>query len=345
MLNDVLSGVTDSFALDAKLSVRDRWLNVEGSRVLLEGESRIIGNVRDITDRKKSELSTKQNEARLKRAQQVARVWEFHWDLVKDRITWSDSISSILNAEPPMETLTFDHFMATLREEDREAFKVATHNTIHHGIPGEVEYVQTFYNGAKVQVVSRWEVAARNDANKVIAIAGVTQDVSSLRAAQERVSYKERFHRCSGLPNKQVAFDRLAYLLGGLESEHDHFGIVGIKVAGYKQLRDAVPATTFYEALKNATNLNRRAIRDLDLIARLDHGHFVVIIRKALHPALNDAVAKIRASWSAEFGRLTPAIGFAIRTTCVVVPEDSKDFDGVVALITHRLANLQHESQ
>lgn len=335
----VLSGEQDTFSADAMLSHRDRWVSVEGSRTVSDGKLKIIGNVQDITDRKKVELNIKESEARLKRAQQVARVWEFWWDIKQDRITWSETLSTILGVEPPMRTLTFDQLMATMREQDRQAFRRAAHNTITHGVTGEVEYHQALYNGTYVRVISRWEVFRRDAAGEVVAISGITQDVTSLREAQERVAYKERFHTQSGLPNKQIAFDRLAYLLSQ-KSGSNSFGIIGLKLLGYRKARDLLPEEQFYGAAKDAAEACRSSIPEIDLIARLEKGQFVIIVRNVSATRLESVATAIGRIWTEQFERQEIGIPIKGLTTYVRCPEDSSDLDGIVQLILHRLSDL-----
>jgi PAS domain S-box-containing protein len=338
-ISPVLSGNQDTFSADAMLAHRERWVSIEGSRTISDGELKIIGNVQDITDRKKVELNIKQSEARLKRAQQVARVWEFWWDIEKDCITWSETLSTILGVEPPMQTLTFDQLMVTLREQDRQAFKLAAHNTIHHGVPGEVEYLQSLYNGSKVRVVSRWEASRRNALGEVVGIAGITQDVTSLREAQERVAYKERFHFPTGLPNTQIALDRLAYLLS-VENASGGFGIVGLKLLGYKKARGLLPEEQVYGAIKEAATTTRKAFSDIDLVARMERGQFVVLVRNVTLSSLQEIATRIASIWTEQFSRLEAGIIVRGVTTSVKCPEESTDLDGIVKLVLHRLSDL-----
>lgn len=339
-INPVLAGNQDTFGADAMLAHRDRWISIEGSRTVSDGELKIIGNVQDITDRKKVELNIKQSEARLKRAQQVARVWEFWWDIEKDCITWSETLSTILGVEPPMQTLTFDQFMSTMREQDRQAFKLAAHNTFHHGVPGEVEYLQSLYSGATVRVVSRWEVSRRNAQGEVVGISGITQDVTSLREAQERVAYKERFHVPSGLPNTQVALDRLAYLLSLGDDDGGGFGIVGLKLLGYKKLRGLLPADKVYGAIKQAAAESRRAVPDIDLIAKLERGQFIMLVRNVTASSLQAVAARIGGIWTERFSRQEVGVAVSGVTTCVKCPEEGADLEGIVKLALHRLSDL-----
>jgi len=64
-------------------------------------ESRRIGNTfLDITDRKRMEEALRAAEAHLARAQQIAHMGSWSWDVEKDRLFWSDETYRILGLGP-----------------------------------------------------------------------------------------------------------------------------------------------------------------------------------------------------------------------------------------------------
>lgn len=51
--------------------------------------------VRDITERKKVEAALAESEEKLKEAQRLAKIGNWHWDIINDSTTWSDELCKI----------------------------------------------------------------------------------------------------------------------------------------------------------------------------------------------------------------------------------------------------------
>ena len=61
----------------------------------------VTASVRDITGRKQAEAALRQSERQLAQAQQMARVGSWRWDVVNDRMTWSEVLCEIHGVEAP----------------------------------------------------------------------------------------------------------------------------------------------------------------------------------------------------------------------------------------------------
>jgi PAS domain S-box-containing protein len=120
--------------------------------------------------RKHSEETLKQSEARLREAQRIAKMGNWELDLVKNQLIWSDEIFRIFEIDKNKFGESYDAFLNLIHPEDREAVNQAYNNSIRTREPyeivhrllipdGRVKYVQehgeTFYapDGAPVRLV------------------------------------------------------------------------------------------------------------------------------------------------------------------------------------------------
>ncbi len=336
LLEQMLTGAAPTFTIDAMLSQHPhRWVNIEASFFSGPGESKLIGNIRDITDRKLIEQRLSESETRLKRAQLVARVWEFEWDVPADRVTWSESLAQVLRMKPPVDFMTFEQFLSGMSEEDRPVFRQAAMNTLRLGIPGECEYTQALYGDVRVRLVSRWESVKQVDGAATL-IRGITQDITMWRTAQERTAHKHRFHQWSGLPNSPVVFDRITYLLDCASSGGQGFTLIVLKLDGYKLAHSLVAKDVFYDATKSAVVQTRLALSGVDTIARLERGRFAFILQCSEND-VSAAEEKIQAIWRAAFTGLNPHVNVLSYTSHVRCPGESSDPDGILKLALLRV--------
>ena len=72
-----------------------------------KGRTQMFGTTQDITDRKRAEeerqaLSNalQQSNARLEEAQRVAHIGHYEWNLIENRVTWSDELCRIWGIPP-----------------------------------------------------------------------------------------------------------------------------------------------------------------------------------------------------------------------------------------------------
>jgi len=74
----------------------------------------------DITERKQIEQELEHNQRMLAEAQHVARVGNWEWDIVANKVTWSAELYRIYGLEPSQYAATFEAYLALVHPLDRE---------------------------------------------------------------------------------------------------------------------------------------------------------------------------------------------------------------------------------
>ena len=151
-----------------------------------EGEAlQMIGTALDITARKKSEnrlLETNkkiyQSEQRLKKAQAIAHLGNWDWDILGDEIYWSDELFRILGEEPQSFRPTLRRFMHYIPKREQKK------NTmyIRRSLEGEYEHLDLQYsikrkNGLPGYVHAFIEIT-RNDLGAPVYASGILLDIT-----------------------------------------------------------------------------------------------------------------------------------------------------------------------
>ncbi|MFX1561270.1 MAG: response regulator, partial [Promethearchaeota archaeon] len=72
-----------------------------------------------------SERRLRDSEAKLAEAQRIAHLGHWNWDIVKNKITWSDEIYRIFGLAPQEFEATYEAFLDTVHEDDREFVREA----------------------------------------------------------------------------------------------------------------------------------------------------------------------------------------------------------------------------
>lgn len=141
------------------------------------------GLVRDITARIEMEENLKEKERRLAEAQRTAHLGSWEWDVVENRVTWSEELYRIFGLAPHEFEGTFEAYLSYVHPEDREAVSQLIGQAVqdklfpHHDTriirPDGVE--RTIYTTAVVHV---------DENGNPIKMTGIAQDITERKQAE-----------------------------------------------------------------------------------------------------------------------------------------------------------------
>ena len=145
---------------------------------------RLVGAVQDITEQVNAHELLRQSEARLKNAERIANVGHWDWDVVRDKVIWSDGTHRIYG-QPPDYAPSFEDVLRVTVPDDRVRFEHVVRSALaeHRGFV--VEFQITRSGGDVRTVRSVAEVVLSEDEGLPIRMFGTVQDITDERRAQE----------------------------------------------------------------------------------------------------------------------------------------------------------------
>ncbi|MBI5597766.1 MAG: PAS domain S-box protein [Elusimicrobia bacterium] len=159
-----------------------------------DGAGRVVAAsavARDISRRVAAEEALRQSEAKLNRAQAMARIGSWHLDLLKDELTWSAENYRIFGV-PPGTPLTYGFFLELVYPEDRPLVDAAWKAALDRR-PYDIEHRITGESGQR-WVRERAEVEF-DDSGRPLHGTGTTQDVTDRKRAELALSRANAYNR------------------------------------------------------------------------------------------------------------------------------------------------------
>ncbi|HLU64743.1 MAG TPA: ATP-binding protein [Kofleriaceae bacterium] len=183
-----LNGARASF----RYQLRGRWYEVL-IQPLSAGDGPIgcVGSAIDVTDRRRTEEELEESRRRLSEAQSVARIGSFEWDVVGDRITWSEEMARIHGVPPDEAAQTFDDFLSRVHPDDLQETRSAVLDAVHRRQPIEYDHRIVRRDG-QVRILHTRAAPICDEGGRVVRLVGscwdVTEQVETTRSLERTVS-------------------------------------------------------------------------------------------------------------------------------------------------------------
>ncbi|MEE9613766.1 MAG: PAS domain-containing protein [Thermodesulfobacteriota bacterium] len=138
----------------------------------------------EVAERIRTEEVLRRSKESLDKAQRVARLGSWDWDIVKNELTWSDEVHRIFGLEPDEFDATYEAFLAFVHPDDREAVKKAVEGALGDSKPYSIEHRIVLPDGAERIVLEQAEVTL-DGTGRPVRMVGTTHDITERRKMRD----------------------------------------------------------------------------------------------------------------------------------------------------------------
>ena len=121
----------------------------------------------------------------LDEAQRVAHVGSFEWDIVANRVSWSDELYRIYGVEPAAFEATFEAFIGRIHADDHETVTATITRAVEEVAPFRMQERIVRPSG-ELRYLESWGEVTAGDDGRPVRLLGICHDVTEQRRRRER---------------------------------------------------------------------------------------------------------------------------------------------------------------
>ena len=143
----------------------------------------VCGFSTDITERKRMETALRESELRLRKAQELARIGSWEWEIPANTLWWSDEIYRIFGLERREFEANYEAFMNSVHPEDRDFVNRSVEQALYKRKPYSIDHRIILPDGTVKFVHEQAELEV-DPAGNPVRMTGTVQDLTEQKRAE-----------------------------------------------------------------------------------------------------------------------------------------------------------------
>ncbi len=140
----------------------------------------------DVTGRREAAVALQENERRLRKAQEIAHVGDWEWEITSGSVHWSDELYRIYGFNPGEIAPDYDLVVDAMHPDSRDAFLIAIDAALRGVRPFEMDYTFFRKDGSEAVLHTIGQIV-HDGAGNPERMVGIVQDITQHKHAEEKM--------------------------------------------------------------------------------------------------------------------------------------------------------------
>jgi len=159
-----------------------------------EGKHSYLLTIQDITKRKRVVDELGKSKGRLAKAQRIAQLGNWEWDIKNNKVIWSDEIYRIFGLIPQKFAATHEAFLNYVHPNDRALVNRSVDEALHNNKPYSIDHRIVLPDGSEKIVHEQAEVLF-GETGEAIQMSGIIQDITERKIVEQKLRESEEKYR------------------------------------------------------------------------------------------------------------------------------------------------------
>lgn len=169
-----------------------KWLLIAGKVEQGPNQEQVVrGVVKDISDRKHTQLKLQEREYLLSQTQRIAGIGSWVWDIPKETISWTDEMYRVYDVDPNAYQPSPEHNRNLPHPDDRHILSNWMVSALKGENPGAIEFRHLDRKGRIRIIRGQGEITLDRDGNPLLGM-GTAQDITELRRHTDELVARDR---------------------------------------------------------------------------------------------------------------------------------------------------------
>jgi diguanylate cyclase (GGDEF)-like protein len=216
-------------------------------------------------------ISQRRNEASLATAQRIAHIGSWEWNVRTDELNCSEELYRILAIDPVGFGATYEAFLNVVHPLDREFVNSAIEEALFAGKQYAIDHRILLPGGVERVVHAEAEIS-RDEDGRPVWLAGILQDITERKQAEEQIYNLAYFDSLTGLPNRLLFKEHLGHALAHADRTNRMAAILFLDLDRFKQINDTLGHSVGDKLLQEVAECLVTCVRKSDIIGRDEAG-------------------------------------------------------------------------
>ncbi len=210
-----------------------------------------------------------QSQASLTKAQRMARLGNWDFNVSSGTILWSEGVYNILDSAQKAAIPSFEAFLEWVHKEDRPLVAKWFREALATGQVPNLNYRIVRRDGSP-QYIQQQAEATLNESGRVVSLSGTLQDITELRQSEEKVRQLAYFDSLTGLANREYFKEHLVQAIALAQPYNRQLAILFLDLDNFKRINDTLGHNMGDLLLKAVATRLRSCVRASDAVTRLE---------------------------------------------------------------------------